>query len=94
MPRKPREDQGQPSLLEARGSTAPCVPAIREKVKAWRDGGYSRHFFAAIIYLVWFHLPFRTQAFQVCFAGSRSSSNLALSKPDCSSATSRMVLLV
>jgi len=27
-------------LLEARVSTAPCVPGIRDKVKAWRDGGY------------------------------------------------------
>jgi type III restriction enzyme len=27
-------------LLEARVSTAPCVPAICEKVKAWREGGY------------------------------------------------------
>jgi type III restriction enzyme len=40
MPRKPREDQGQPSLREARVSTAPCVPGIRAKVKAWRDEGY------------------------------------------------------
>jgi len=27
-------------LLEARVSTAPCVPGIREKVKAWREGRY------------------------------------------------------
>ena len=27
-------------MLEARVSTAPCVPGIREKVKVWRDGGY------------------------------------------------------
>jgi type III restriction enzyme len=40
MPRKKHEDQGQIGLLEARGLTAPCVPGIRDKVKAWRDGGY------------------------------------------------------
>jgi hypothetical protein len=38
MPRKKHEDQGQIGLLEARGLTAPCVPGIRDKVKAWRDG--------------------------------------------------------
>jgi type III restriction enzyme len=40
MPRKKQDDQGQPDLLQARVSTAPCVPGIREQVKAWRDGGY------------------------------------------------------
>jgi type III restriction enzyme len=40
MPRKKKDDPGQIGLLEARVSTAPCVPGIREKVKAWRDGGY------------------------------------------------------
>ena len=35
--RKPRP---QLSLLEARSSTAPCVPAIREAVEFWRKGGY------------------------------------------------------
>jgi type III restriction enzyme len=27
-------------LLEAKVATAPCVPGIREKVEAWRAGGY------------------------------------------------------
>src|ERR1035441_829333 len=40
MPRKKKDDAGQIGLLEARVSTAPCVPGIRDKVKAWRDGGY------------------------------------------------------
>src|ERR1019366_10070507 len=40
MPRKRKSDVDQLGLLEARVSTAPCVPGIREKVKVWRDGGY------------------------------------------------------
>ncbi len=36
MPRKKNNAPDQISLLEARVSTAPCVPAIREAVKAWR----------------------------------------------------------
>ena len=40
MARKPKQNQGQLGLLEARVATAPLVPGIREKVKAWRDGGY------------------------------------------------------
>ena len=40
MPRKKKSDIDQLGLLEARVSTAPCVPGIRDKVKAWRDGGY------------------------------------------------------
>jgi hypothetical protein len=40
MPRKKKNETDQPGLLEARVSTAPCVPGIRDKVKAWRDGGY------------------------------------------------------
>ena len=40
MPRKKKDDPGQIGLLEARVSTAPCVPGIRDKVKSWRDGGY------------------------------------------------------
>jgi hypothetical protein len=34
MPRKKKDAVDQPALLEARVSTAPCLPAIREKVKA------------------------------------------------------------
>ena len=40
MPRARKKNADQLSLLEARVSTAPLVPGIREKVKAWRDGGY------------------------------------------------------
>jgi hypothetical protein len=36
VPRKKKDAAGQPGLLEARVSTALCVPGIREKVKAWR----------------------------------------------------------
>ena len=38
MPRK--KDTQTLDLLQARTSTAPCVPAIREAVAAWRDQGY------------------------------------------------------
>jgi type III restriction enzyme len=31
---------GQLNLLEAKTSTAPCVPAIREAVGRWKEGGY------------------------------------------------------
>jgi type III restriction enzyme len=40
MPRKSKNDPTQLGLLEVQVSTAPCVPAIREAVKAWREGGY------------------------------------------------------
>ncbi|MBU6409310.1 MAG: hypothetical protein KGR98_02880 [Verrucomicrobia bacterium] len=40
MPRKKKDDVDQPGLLDARVSTAPCVPGIRDKVKAWREGCY------------------------------------------------------
>lgn len=39
-PRKKKE-AGQTDLLEARGTTAPAVPLIREAVSRWRDGGYA-----------------------------------------------------
>ncbi len=40
MARKRKQNPDQLGLLEARVATAPCVPGIREKVTAWRDGGY------------------------------------------------------
>ena len=40
MSRTRRQNADQLSLLEARVSTAPLVPGIRETVKAWRNGGY------------------------------------------------------
>ncbi len=39
MPRKKRADPAQISLLELSLKTAPCVPAIREAVRAWREDG-------------------------------------------------------
>ena len=39
MARSRKSNADQLSLLEARVSTAPLVPGIREKVNAWRDGG-------------------------------------------------------
>lgn len=42
MPRKAKADASQLALLDTRerATTAPCVPGIREKVKAWRNAGY------------------------------------------------------
>lgn len=39
MPRT-KSAAGQLNLLEAKTTTAPCVPAIREAVGQWREGGY------------------------------------------------------
>ncbi len=39
MPRNKR-DPNQPSFLENYGKTAPAVPAIRQAVREWSDGGY------------------------------------------------------
>jgi len=39
MPPRRKPNADQLSLLEARVSTAPLVPSIREKVTTWRDGG-------------------------------------------------------
>src|SRR5208283_5130156 len=41
MARRRKQNGDQLSLLEARVATAPLVPGIREKVKAWREGGYN-----------------------------------------------------
>jgi type III restriction enzyme len=40
MPRKKSGDPTGPTLLDARTTTAPCVPAVRDKVTAWRNAGY------------------------------------------------------
>ena len=40
MPRKKVSTEAQLALLEPRAATAPCVPAIREKVAKWRGSGY------------------------------------------------------
>lgn len=36
-----KKDSAQLSLIETYGKTAPAVPAIRQAVAEWRDGGYS-----------------------------------------------------
>jgi type III restriction enzyme len=38
--RRKESNADQLGLLEARVATAPLVPGVREKVKAWREGGY------------------------------------------------------
>lgn len=42
MPRRKKSDPSQLDLLDVRErlSTAPCVPALRNAVNAWREGGY------------------------------------------------------
>ncbi len=40
MPRKSKSSESQLSLLEPRVKTAPCVPAIKEAVNAWRASNY------------------------------------------------------
>jgi type III restriction enzyme len=42
MPRRKKSDPHQLNLLDVRErlSTAPCVPALRNAVNAWREGGY------------------------------------------------------
>lgn len=40
MPRRKRTADDQLKLLEARVKTAPCVPAIRQAVVAWRVAQY------------------------------------------------------
>jgi type III restriction enzyme len=40
MPRKKKASADQVGLLDANVPTAPCVPAICEAVRGWREGGY------------------------------------------------------
>ncbi len=40
MPRKKKTDATAAPMFDVRLTTAPCVPAIRDKVDAWRAGGY------------------------------------------------------
>ena len=40
MSRSSRKGVAQPSLIEVATKTAPCVPAIRDAVRAWVSGGY------------------------------------------------------
>ena len=60
MARKRKQNPDQLGLLEARVSTAPCVPAIREKVNEWRDGGCRGITDTSRILLnYWFHTDHR-----------------------------------
>jgi type III restriction enzyme len=40
MTRIKKTDMNQPSLLQVNTNTAPCVPAIRDAVRLWRENGY------------------------------------------------------
>jgi type III restriction enzyme len=60
MPRSKRISPPQPGLFEAHVPTAPCVPAIREAVKAWKTGGYKGVTDATSILLnYWFYTDHR-----------------------------------
>jgi type III restriction enzyme len=60
MPRKKKETGDQPDLLQAKVNTAPCVPAIRLKVKEWAAGGYKGVTETTQILLnYWFHTDHR-----------------------------------
>jgi type III restriction enzyme len=60
MARKRKLNSDQPDLLDARVATAPCVPGIREKVKAWREDGYKGISETTRILLnYWFHTDHR-----------------------------------
>jgi hypothetical protein len=38
--RKKKTDTADTTLFDAKTTTAPCVPAIRDAVNRWRDGDY------------------------------------------------------
>lgn len=60
MPRKKKELAGQIGLLDARTATAPCVPAIKQKVGDWRTGGYKGVTNTTRLLLnYWFHTDHR-----------------------------------
>src|SRR6266498_5142113 len=60
MPRKKKESAGQIGLLDARTATAPCVPAIKQKVGDWRTGGYKGVTNTTRLLLnYWFHTDHR-----------------------------------
>src|SRR5438105_2467920 len=59
MPRKTKESPAQPSLLDARIASAPCVPAIREKVNAWRDKYDGVSPTTRLLLNYWFHTDHR-----------------------------------
>lgn len=56
MARRRKSDVDQPSLLEARVTTAACVPAIRKAVSAWREDHYKGASETSRLLLnYWFH---------------------------------------
>jgi type III restriction enzyme len=62
VPRKAKTDESQLALLDTRerATTAPCVPGIRNKVKAWRDADYDGITDTTRILLnYWFHTDHR-----------------------------------
>ena len=62
MARKPRA-KAKAAADDPLSRTAPCVPAIRQKVKAWRDGGYEGISPTTRILLnYWFHTDHRLPA--------------------------------
>ena len=73
MPRRKKPDSQQLALLEVTYKTAPCVPAIRQAVQAWRDANYTGATSTSKTLLVyWFrtdhrlpnHLKFQYYPFQ------------------------------
>jgi len=61
MARKRKQNLDQLGLLEAQVATAPCVPGIREKVTAWREGGYYKEISdtTRILLNYWFYTDHR-----------------------------------
>lgn len=60
MPRRVKPGVDEPSLLEARVTTAPCVPAIRKAVAAWRVARYKGATNTSRLLLnYWFHTDHR-----------------------------------
>jgi type III restriction enzyme len=60
MARRRKQNEDQLALLEARVATAPLVPGIREKMKAWPEDGYKGVTDTTRILLnYWFHTDHR-----------------------------------
>ena len=58
--RRKQSNADQLGLLEARVSTAPLVPGVRERVKGWREGGYKGTSDTTRVLLnYWFHTDHR-----------------------------------
>jgi type III restriction enzyme len=59
--KRKKKNADQLGLLDARVATAPCVPGIREKVTAWREGNYKGVSDTTRILLnYWFHTDHRS----------------------------------